>query len=76
MLEITEIRAERLQEISEQDALAEGVTIKPDAEIAARVARETPARMEYWALWESINGAGSWDANPWVWVLTFRRVKF
>lgn len=75
VLEITRIRVERLQEISEQDALAEGVRVKPDAEIAARVARETPARMEYWALWESINGAGSWALNPWVWVLTFRRVK-
>lgn len=74
-LEITGIRVERLQEISEEDAKAEGVIIKPDAEIAARVAGDTPARMEYWALWESINGAGSWDANPYVWAISFKRVE-
>ena len=73
-LYVTALRVERLQEISEEDARAEGVTIRPDAEIAARVAGDTAARMEYWALWESINGKGSWDLNPWVWVLEFRKV--
>jgi len=74
ILEIVEIRVERVQDISEADALAEGVSILPDAEIAARVAEDTPARMEFWALWTSIHGPDSWDANPWVWVLEFRRV--
>lgn len=75
VLELTDVRVERLQDISEEDALSEGVIIKPDAEIAARVAKDTPARMEFWALWASINGADSWGLNPWVWVLTFRRVE-
>jgi len=73
-LEITEVRVQRLQEISEEDAKAEGVIVKADAEIAARVACDTPARMEFWALWQSINGSGSWEANPWVWAISFRKV--
>lgn len=76
VLEITDVRVERLQEISNADALAEGVVVRPDAEIAARVAGppETGARMEYFALWESIHGVGSWWQNPWVWVISFRKV--
>lgn len=74
-LELTEVRMERLQDITYQDAIAEGVTIKPDAEIAARVADDSPARMEYWALWVSINGADSWARNPFVWVLSFKMVN-
>ena len=67
-LEITGVRVERLQEISEADARAEGVSAKhtPDADYTARDA--------FSALWESINGGGSWDANPWVWVVEFRRL--
>lgn len=60
-LEITAVRVERLQDISEADALAEGCVMRP-------------ARHCYEALWESINGAGSWDANPWVWVVEFKKV--
>lgn len=63
LLELTEIRVERLQDISEEDAKAEGV-----------VATLT-CRTEYRDLWESINGAGSWDKNPFVWVIEFRRVQ-
>lgn len=75
VLEIIEIRVQRVQEISEEDARAEGATIKSDAEIAARVAGDTPARMEFWALWKSIHGADSWVVNPWVWCITFKRVQ-
>lgn len=74
VLEIINIRVERVQDISEADAVAEGVSILPDAEIAARVADDSVARMEFWALWTSIHGPGSWEANPWVWVLDFKRV--
>jgi hypothetical protein len=55
-LEITGVRVERLQQISDADALAEGCSL---ASVYAR-------------LWESIHGPGSWDANPWVWVVEFR----
>lgn len=67
-LELTDVRVERLQDISEADALAEGVVPGKYAGLDRANARA------YSDLWESINGAGSWDANPWVWCLSFRRL--
>lgn len=64
-LEITSVRVERLQDINEADALAEGAT--PEATDEAINA--------YRMLWESLNGPDSWLANPWVWVVEFKRVK-
>ncbi len=66
-LEITSMRVERLQDISVAAAIAEGC---PGGEHGDRYA----ALEQYRALWESINGPGSWDANPWVWVVEFRRL--
>lgn len=63
-LEITGVRADRLQDISEADAQAEGVYTDPSC----------PAYEAYEALWEVINGAGSWASNPWVWVIEFKKV--
>jgi hypothetical protein len=65
-LEITGVRVEQLQDISTADARAEGISRHdcPDWHAVA----------DYRALWEQINGAGSWDANPWVWVVEFRRL--
>jgi len=68
-LEITGVRVERLQDISEEDAKAEGVERHAPACVVGR-----PYRVPYSVLWESINGPGSWDANPWVWVVEFKRV--
>jgi len=73
-LEITRVRVERLQDITELDALAEGVTIRTDAKIASRVGSVGPATLEYWHLWEKINGKGSWDKDPWVWVIEFKKL--
>lgn len=64
-LEITSVRVERLQDISEADAIAEGVYTDP----------ASPAYDAYAQLWDEINGPGSWAANPWVWVLEFRRLN-
>ena len=64
-LEVTEIRVERLLDISASDCWAEGIPHSPDVN----------PRHEYEDLWCSINGAGSWDANPWVWVVVFRRLE-
>lgn len=107
-LEVTGVRAERLQDISEADAIAEGVAplfttqeraSRPEYDvdgyrnylwhgwvgktITQKQADEWPhqyssydtARGSYSSLWESINGPGSWAANPWVWVYEFRRIK-
>jgi hypothetical protein len=68
-LEVTGVRVERLQDISEADARAEGV--EPNA--FERTA-DNYGSVLYRRLWESINGPGSWDANPWVWVVEFRRI--
>lgn len=79
-LEITGIRVERLQDISEEDAISEGITGPHDVGYQAyRVPDDSKPRYSnaisaYESLWESINGHGSWDANPWVWVIEFRRL--
>ena len=68
-LEITGVRVERLQDISEEDAKAEGCARTEDEHGIYS------ATVDYCELWESINGAGSWALNPWVWVIKFRRVE-
>lgn len=65
-LEVVSVRAERLQEISQEDALAEGVDPTSNSGNSAVAA--------FFHLWCDINGAPSWDANPWVWVVEFKRV--
>jgi len=62
-LKIEGVRVERLQEISEADAKAEGVSHSCDRD-------DVDAYRE---LWESINGPGSWSENPFVWVITFSK---
>lgn len=71
--ELVEVRVERLQEISANDARAEGCPDKP-VPGAEQASVDAFARQWYGDLWEQINGPGSWDANPWVWVLTFKRI--
>ncbi len=68
LLEIVAVRVERLNEISGTDCIAEGI-IEADAPQYVFGLHEA-----YRDLWESINGAGSWTENPWVWVVEFRRV--
>lgn len=72
-LEITGVRVERLQEISEGDALAEGVSVHQNHHDKPRTSIYGPVQA-YRDLWEQINGTGSWDANPLVWVVEFNRV--
>jgi hypothetical protein len=66
-LEVTAVRVERLQDISEEDAEAEGAFALGDAACSHRE----------WFMggWDSINGKRApWASNPWVWVVTFRRL--
>lgn len=70
-LEVKSVRVERLQDISEDDARAEGWP-GPITETGFPIA----SPLAWFAnVWTSINGAGAWEANPWVWVLSFERVK-
>lgn len=79
LLEITGVRVERLQDISEADAEAEGIAPQPHhagrwlSEHRPAISFPSPVAA-FSDLWESINGPGSWDANPWVWAVEFRRV--
>lgn len=73
-LEITAVRVERLQDISAEDAMAEGVEIWRNAETFKGLAACSAHHYEFEDMWTHINGPGSWDANPWVWVIEFRRV--
>ncbi len=65
MLEITDVRVERLQAISEADAMAEGVEPEMPDECALAFER----------MWSSTSCPASWDSNPWVWVIEFKRVE-
>lgn len=65
LLEITDVRVERLNDISEEDARSEGISGS-----SARDIKEA-----YAALWRSIYGSDSWQANPWVWVIVFKRIE-
>ena len=73
-LEITSVRVERLQDISEADAQAEGVT--DDGSLVTDLDGKDRGGTiaAYATLWEVINGVGSWDDNPWVWVVEFKRI--
>ena len=82
-LEITAVRVERLNQISEEDAIAEGMTYFDGRNYEADGWHPNDYRRGYWpdavdayrGLWDSINGKRHpWASNPWVWVLEFKRL--
>lgn len=89
LLEIVTVRVERLQDISDCDAEAEGIEsvqvsetdfrfvnyLRSDREQYPIEATFGTTFQSYASLWESINGPGTWAANPWVWVVEFRRLS-
>ncbi len=80
-LEITDVRVQRLWDISEADALAEGVY--HDGQWFRGGTHPTKGSDQCWptawaayrAIWDTINSEGAWDRNPWVWCLSFRMVR-
>ncbi len=76
-LRITDIRVERLQDITQKDAIAEGAPEShPDIDrISRRFGYQDFSRSWFAQTWEGINGHGAWDENPWVWAISFERVK-
>jgi len=92
LLEITDVRVERLNAISPEDAESEGLECtnftgfgdepglpsypEPDVyfDPLKKQWKEYPPEA-FAGLWESIYGEGSWQANPWVWVISFKRVE-
>ena len=66
LLAVTEVRVERLQDISRGDAMGEGCPFP-------NMAKGDDPKKWYAEQWRQINGADAWDANPWVWAVSFRR---
>jgi hypothetical protein len=80
LLEITDVRVQRLQEISEEDARAEGVSDGGclscgNPEPCGCGNPQPDARDGFAWLWQSIHGSDGWHANPWVWAITFQRLE-
>lgn len=95
LLEITDVRVERLNAISEEGAQREGVHTEVwDQTVVARNYEDSDEFFQFWSddmphyvemnqlyrssfrsLWDSIYGEESWKANPWVWVIEFKRVE-
>ncbi|QIR27544.1 hypothetical protein [Kluyvera genomosp. 3] len=82
LLEITEVRVEHLQSISDRDVLREGLCqlpasgrycLQPGAQYFGMASHS--AQEAYSWLWSSIYGEASWKANPWVWVIEFKRIE-
>ncbi|MEA5436464.1 hypothetical protein [Klebsiella variicola] len=80
LLEITDVRVERLNAISEQDARAEGIIDGGclncgEPEPCGCANPEPDATDAFAYLWQSIYGQENWNANPWVWVISFERIE-
>ncbi|ENY6067781.1 TPA: hypothetical protein MXP62_004075 [Klebsiella pneumoniae] len=80
LLEITDVRVERLNAISEEDARAEGIIDGGclncgEPEPCGCANPEPDATDAFAYLWQSIYGQENWNANPWVWVISFERIE-
>lgn len=75
-LEVTDVRVERAQDISESDAMAEGIVAVVDGYGLPDGSHFHAAdpRISYWSLLDAINGPGFVESNPWVWAVSFKRI--
>lgn len=67
-LRITEVRVERLQDITDEESLQEGML--PNQNIF----RQYELKQAFQMTWEKIHGKGAWESNPWVWVIEFEKL--
>lgn len=76
-LKVTGVKVERVQDISEEDAISEGIEGKMAQwkDYSGSKQIHGFAEVSFRTLWKSINGPESWNANPWVWVYTFERTE-
>ena len=76
VLPLVSVRVERVQDITEEDAKAEGLRRTENGWTdGANGYDATSARMAFRELWESIYGEASWDENPWVWVAEWKDIE-
>lgn len=75
LLEVVNVRVERLHDISEDDAQAEGAPFELGELERQIFGAKAKYRSGFVRLWQSINGVESWYANPWVWVIEFKRLE-
>lgn len=75
LLEITDVRVERVQEITRDDAITEGVGALSD-DYTDGMDFFADAVDAFRSLWRSIHGSASWEQNPWVWVITFSKIIY
>ncbi|NQD71651.1 hypothetical protein HP439_13055 [Sphingobacterium shayense] len=85
-LEVTKVRVARLQDVSESDAIAEGIEVDEKGMYRSYTINESLLRLlgtqfnlfrpenSFRSLWTSINGSESWESNPWVWVYEFKQI--
>lgn len=76
VLPLVSIRVERVQDISEADVWAEGITVPLAAEVSGKNWADIPTLHDAWReVWVSIYGQSSWDANHWVWVAEWEEAE-
>jgi hypothetical protein len=73
-LEVTEVRAQRVQDISGQDVVAEGAKLVWGDRQTLGTDEEYARKLLFGQLWDSVNGPGAWERNDWVFAYSFREV--